>query len=81
MKIATMLSYAGGFKESARQVSEMEKAGLDMVWVAEAYGFDAPSLMGYLAALTEREREVLTLVGTGMSLGMPRVLQQIRGLS
>ena len=54
MKIATMLSYAGGFKESARQVSEMESAGLDLVWVAEAYGFDAPSLMGYLAALTER---------------------------
>jgi F420-dependent oxidoreductase-like protein len=54
MKIATPLSYAGGFKQSARQVSEMEKAGLDLVWVAEAYGFDAPSLMGYLAALTER---------------------------
>ena len=54
MKISTMLSYSGGFKESARQVSEMEKAGLDLVWVAEAYGFDAPSLMGYLAALTER---------------------------
>ena len=54
MKIATMLSYAGGFKESAHQVSEMEKAGLDLVWVAEAYGFDAPSLMGYLAALTDR---------------------------
>src|SRR6201987_4256192 len=54
MKISTMLSYAGGFQESARQVSEMEKAGLDLVWVAEAYGFDAPSLMGYLAALTER---------------------------
>lgn len=54
MRIATMLSYAGGFQESARQVSEMEKAGLDLVWVAEAYGFDAPSMMGYLAALTER---------------------------
>lgn len=54
MKIATMLSYAGGFKEAARRVSELEQAGLDMVWVAEAYGFDAPSLMGYLAALTER---------------------------
>jgi F420-dependent oxidoreductase-like protein len=53
MKIATTLSYAGGFKQSARQVSEMEKAGLDLVWVAEAYGFDSPSLMGYLAALTE----------------------------
>ncbi|HLI55329.1 MAG TPA: LLM class F420-dependent oxidoreductase [Acidimicrobiales bacterium] len=54
MKIATQLSYAGGFHESARQVREMEKAGLDLVWVAEAYGFDAPSLMGFLAALTER---------------------------
>jgi F420-dependent oxidoreductase-like protein len=53
MKITTMLSYAGGFKEAAAQVAEMEKAGLDLVWVAEAYGFDAPSLMGYLAALTE----------------------------
>ena len=31
----------------------MEKAGLDLVWVAEAYGFDGPSLMGYLAALTD----------------------------
>src|SRR6516165_1770406 len=54
MQIATTLSYAGGFRESARQVVEMEKAGLDLVWVAEAYGFDAPSLMGYLAARTER---------------------------
>ncbi|MGH9057732.1 MAG: LLM class F420-dependent oxidoreductase [Acidimicrobiales bacterium] len=54
MQISTTLAYAGGFKESARQVSEMEKAGLDLVWVAEAYGFDGPSLMGYLAALTER---------------------------
>jgi F420-dependent oxidoreductase-like protein len=54
MKISTMLSYSGGFKEAARQVAEMEKAGLDLVWVAEAYGFDGPSLMGYLAALTER---------------------------
>jgi F420-dependent oxidoreductase-like protein len=54
MHIATTLSYAGGFREAARQVAEMEKAGLDLVWVAEAYGFDSPSLMGYLAALTEK---------------------------
>jgi F420-dependent oxidoreductase-like protein len=53
MKISTILSYSGGFKESARQVKEMESAGLDLVWVAEAYGFDGPSLMGYLAALTD----------------------------
>ena len=49
-----MLSYAGGFKQAARDVADMEKAGLDLVWVAEAYGFDSPSLMGYLAALTDR---------------------------
>jgi hypothetical protein len=42
MKIATILSYTRGFGESARQVAEMEKAGLDLVWVAEAYGFDSP---------------------------------------
>jgi F420-dependent oxidoreductase-like protein len=35
-------------------VVELEKAGLDVVWVAEAYSFDAPSMMGYLAARTER---------------------------
>ena len=54
MKIATLLSYSGGFRESARAVAEMERAGLDLVWVAEAYGFDSPSQMGYLAAMTER---------------------------
>jgi F420-dependent oxidoreductase-like protein len=53
MQISTVLSYAGGFRESAKQVADLEKAGLDIVWVAEAYGFDSPSLMGYLAALTE----------------------------
>jgi len=54
LQISTILAYNGGFKEAARSVAEMEKAGLDLVWVAEVYGFDSPSLMGYLAALTER---------------------------
>jgi F420-dependent oxidoreductase-like protein len=53
MQVTMQLSYAGGFKESAQQVSELEKAGLDLAWVAEAYGFDGVSLMGYLAASTE----------------------------
>ncbi len=34
-------------------MAALEKAGLDQVWVAEPYGFDAVSLMGYLAAKTE----------------------------
>src|SRR5580765_5708665 len=45
--------YAGNPREAADQVSGLEKAGLDTVWVAEAYGFDSPTLMGYLAAKTE----------------------------
>ncbi len=48
------LNYAGGYEEAARQVVALEKAGLDVVWVADAYSFDAPSFMGYLAAKTER---------------------------
>jgi F420-dependent oxidoreductase-like protein len=54
MQLSMQLSYAGGFKESAAQVADLERAGLDLVWVAEAYGFDGVSLMGYLAASTER---------------------------
>jgi len=54
VKLSMTLSYAGGFAESARQAAELEKVGLDVVWVAEAYSFDAPSFMGFLAAKTER---------------------------
>ena len=54
MRISTLLSYAGGFKDAVREVQLLEKAGLDVVWVPEAYSFDAPSAMGYLAANTER---------------------------
>lgn len=54
MRISTLLSYAGGFKQAVAELSLMEKAGLDVVWVPEAYSFDAPSAMGYIAANTER---------------------------
>lgn len=54
MRIGMQIDYSGGFAESARRVVELEKAGLDVAWVAEAYGFDGPSFMGYLAALTDR---------------------------
>lgn len=54
MRISTLLSYAGGFKEAVREIQILEKAGLDVVWVPEAYSFDAPSAMGYIAANTER---------------------------
>jgi F420-dependent oxidoreductase-like protein len=46
--------YAGNPREAADQVAALEQAGLDTIWVPEAYGFDSPTLMGYLAAKTER---------------------------
>jgi F420-dependent oxidoreductase-like protein len=53
MKLSSMLMYAGNPREAADQVGALERAGLDTIWVAEAYGFDSPTLMGYLAAKTE----------------------------
>jgi F420-dependent oxidoreductase-like protein len=54
MKLSTQLMYSGNPREAADQVAALEQAGLDTVWVPEAYGFDSPTLMGYLAAKTER---------------------------
>ena len=54
MKLSMPVMYAGNPRETADQVAGHEAAGLDGVWVAEAYGFDSPTLMGYLAAKTER---------------------------
>ncbi len=53
MKIANFLSYDGNPREAADRVAAQESAGVDVVWVAEAYGYDSPTLMGYLAAVTE----------------------------
>ncbi len=53
MKISMQIGYSGGFAESVAQVQALEKAGLDIVYVAEAYGYDGVSLMGYLAAVTD----------------------------
>ena len=61
MKLSTMINYTGGFKEAVDRVVEMEKAGLDVVWVAEAYSYDAISQVGYLAAKTDRVE-----IGTGI---------------
>ena len=52
MRTGIFLSYAGGFRETADHVAELEKMGVDIVLVAEAYSFDAVSQLGYLAAKT-----------------------------
>ncbi len=52
MRTGIFLNYAGGFLEAAEQVAELEKMGVDIALVAEAYSFDAISQLGYLAAKT-----------------------------
>ena len=47
--------------EPAEFAVEAERLGLDVCWVAEAWGADAPSLLGYLAARTES-----MLLGSGV---------------
>ncbi|WP_036501956.1 LLM class F420-dependent oxidoreductase [Nocardia aobensis] len=54
MRIGLGINYAGGFKEVAAEVADLEQAGLDIVFVPEAYSYDAVSGLGYLAAKTER---------------------------
>jgi F420-dependent oxidoreductase-like protein len=54
MRIGMALNYSGGFAETAAELADYEKAGLDIVFVPEAYSFDAVSQLGYLAAKTER---------------------------
>jgi F420-dependent oxidoreductase-like protein len=53
MRLSMPLTYSGEPKQAVEQVVALEKAGLDEVWVAEAYGFDSPTLMGYMAAKTD----------------------------
>ncbi|AGZ52348.1 LLM class F420-dependent oxidoreductase [Mycobacterium kansasii] len=54
MRIGIALDYSGGFHEAVDRVVELEKSGIDIAVVAEAYSFDAISHLGYLAARTTR---------------------------
>jgi F420-dependent oxidoreductase-like protein len=54
VKISTSMHYGQSYIGATKEIVEMEKAGLDCVWLAEAYSFDAVSAMGYVAAKTER---------------------------
>lgn len=54
MQVSIQMDYSGGFRQSVEELVEYEKRGLDIVWVPEAYGFDSPTLMGYIAAKTSK---------------------------
>lgn len=63
MRTATTIEGSGGpsWAETVDFAVEAEKLGLDICWVAEAWGSDAPSTLGYLAARTDR-----MLLGSGV---------------
>lgn len=61
MRTGVFLSYAGGFRETVEQVVELEKHGVGIALVPEAYSFDAVSQLGYLAAKTS-----IIELGTGV---------------
>ncbi|MDQ3811192.1 MAG: LLM class F420-dependent oxidoreductase [Chloroflexota bacterium] len=54
MRLSTRVGYGDGFVRTVERVVALEQVGVDMVWVAEAYGFDAATQLGYLAARTRR---------------------------
>ena len=63
MKIGLILPYEGGlpFAEALEMTQRAEALGFDSVWVPEAWGTDAISMLGALSARTERIR-----LGTGI---------------
>ncbi|MFE0100387.1 LLM class flavin-dependent oxidoreductase [Streptomyces sp. NPDC059009] len=62
MRTSTTIEASGGsWRETVDFVTEAEKLGMDICWVAEAWGAEAPSPLGYLAARTER-----MLLGSGI---------------
>ena len=54
MRIGMSLNYAEGFAETVIELADYEKAGLSIVFVPEAYSYDAVSQLGYIAAKTDR---------------------------
>lgn len=66
MRTATTVEASSGWPDIRDFVLEAEKLDLGECWVAEAWGSDAPSVLGYLAARTDRIR-----LGSGiMQLGV-----------
>lgn len=61
MRTATTVEFGRRWRETVDFVVEAERLGLDVCWVAEAWGADAIAPLGYLAAHTSR-----LLLGSGV---------------
>src|ERR1700740_3715802 len=54
MRVGIFRNYAGGVARTVVELADYERAGADIVFVPEAYSFDAVSQLGFIAAKTER---------------------------
>jgi F420-dependent oxidoreductase-like protein len=61
MRTATTIELSGEVSEVVDFAVEAEHLGLDICWVAEAWGADAPSALGFIAARTDS-----MLLGSGI---------------
>src|SRR6202789_112990 len=52
MRVGMILNYSGGVTETVSELSDFERAGLQIIFVPEAYSFDAVSQLGFIAART-----------------------------
>lgn len=50
MRIGALINYSGDFLQAADEAIKWTHSGLDLLAIPEAYAFDAPSQLGYLAA-------------------------------
>ena len=75
MRTATTIEASSGpWRETVDFAVEAEKLGLDVCWVAEAWGSDAVSALGFLAARTDRLREYSSDDRLGMALARAGLL-------
>lgn len=65
VKVATGFGSGGGWDEAVSWVLEAEKLGVDSVWTAEAWGFDAVTPLAYLAGKTEKVKLGTSIMQAG----------------
>jgi F420-dependent oxidoreductase-like protein len=54
MRVGMAIHYTGEFSETITELADFESAGLQIVFVPEAYSYDAVSQLGFIAARTTR---------------------------
>ena len=65
VKVATGFGSTQGWGEAVSWVLEAEKLGVESVWSAEAWGFDAVTPLAYLAGKTERVKLGTSIMQAG----------------